>query len=110
MSYFIEFVLSDSDCTGSEALERDVVLFDEGVDCVTAYLKQFGCFGEAEEVLLKQVLASRFFCVLLFEELFLRLSTGFVCKVCTSVWAVLCAFLLRDEFFSAVLTDSVMSH
>ena len=62
VSYLIEFVLSDSDCTGSEALERDVVLFDEGVDGVTAYLKQFGCFCEAEEVLFKQVLESCFFC------------------------------------------------
>lgn len=36
VSYLIEFVLSDSDCTGSEALELDVMLFDEGVDGVTA--------------------------------------------------------------------------
>lgn len=86
------------------------MLLDEGVDGVAAYLKQFGCFGEAEEVLLKQILTSCFFCVLLFEELFFYLLTGFVCKVCTSVGAVLCAFLLRDEFFTAVLTDSVMCH
>ena len=110
MSYFIEFVLSDSDGACCEALEWDVMLFDECVDGVTAYLKQFGCFGKAEEVLLKKILASCFFCVLLFEELFLCLLSGFVCKVCTSMGAVLCAFLLRDEFFSAVLTDSVMSH
>lgn len=110
MSYLIEFVLGDSDCSGCEALERDVMLFYECVDSVTTYLKQFGCFGKAEEVLLKQILASRFFCVLLFEELLLCLLSGFVCQVCTSVGAVLCAFLLRDEFFSAVLTDSVMSH
>ena len=110
MSYFIEFVLSDSDGACCQSLEWDVVLFDKDVDCVTAYLEQFGGFSDAEEVLLKKILASRFFCVLLFEELFLCLLSGFVCKVCTSVRAVLCAFLLRDEFFSAVLTDSVMSH
>ena len=62
-------------------LERDVVLFDKDVDCVTAYLEQFGGFSDAEEVLLKKILASRFFCVLLFEELFLCLLSGFVCKV-----------------------------
>ncbi len=110
MPYFIEFVLSDSDGACCQSLEWDVVLFDKDVDCVTAYLKQFGGFSDAEEVLLKKILASGFFCVLLFEELFLCLLSGFVCKVCTSVGAVLCAFLLRDEFFSAVLTDSVMSH
>ena len=110
MSYFIEFALTASDGACCQSLEWDVVLFDKDVDCVTAYLKQFGGFSDAEEVLLKKILASCFFCVLLFEELFLCLLSGFVCKVCTSVGAVLCAFLLRDEFFSAVLTDSVMSH
>ena len=46
------------------------MLLDKDVDGITAYLKQFGGFSDAEEVLLKQILASCYFCTLLFQELF----------------------------------------
>jgi hypothetical protein len=51
------------------AIDRrlDVVLFDKDVDGVKAYLKQFGSFSDTEKVLLKKILASFFFCVLLFQ-------------------------------------------
>ena len=55
------------------------MLFDKDVDGVTAYLKQFGSFSDTETVLLKKILASFFFCVLLFQELFLSFLSGFVC-------------------------------
>lgn len=79
MSYLVEFILGDSYSARCKTLEWYVVLFDKDVDGVTAYLKQFGSFSDTEEVLLKKILASFFFCVLLFQELFLSFLSGFVC-------------------------------
>lgn len=79
VSYLVEFILGDSYSARCQTLEWYVVLFDKDVDGVTAYLKHFGSFSDTEEVLLKKILASFFFCVLLFQELFLSFLSGFVC-------------------------------